>query len=786
MNAEDPGQPTDTQPSFKTPGAANMMFFGWGARVVCGRRLSLGGWLRLFLVASLWGTCGARAAEEFGDISVSADAIYTGNTYHGYGEMRVTVENHSPTKAHEVTLIYPNRGFNNSGNNIGRLSRTVSVGPDSREVVSLLQPPLPAQGDGSIRVDVDGRTEGQVHAPNANNHCTYSWHGGNLEANVFVSRSLDYDAVSHLFQANSGSFTAAKAVGAPDAAGSGYQPNCWMPDTRRRAGTNWLELDYATPQTVNRVLVYETQSPASDGTVTLVGTAGTNLVSLAMSRGRATSISAGWIQEYDFAETTQAVKTVRLTYTGRTMPYSVCIDAVQVAGAAGTQWAADARASSDNSASGMRTRGGAASPDEVQCLRAESPVSEWSDNWLAYSPFEAVVLNQADLASAPPAVRAALDDYSLVGGNIVVLGTGEMPATWHAAQTRKLEGGREHVTGFGRVFTFASETPSALTAHSVQHLRDTVRETTRYFQSLPNDGGAANALLPVVENLKIPARGTIIIMLVFIVVIGPVNLIYLNRIKRRTWMLWTIPAISLATTLLVFVYSLLREGVTPDTRLVGVTVLDQTSHRAATLGIEAFYCPLTPGGGLNFDFATEATPLVTIGYGSGMAREVDWTQSQHFRRGWVSARVPAHFNVRKPETRRERVQVVNQAGQPQVVNSLGAPIKTLWFADASMHMFQANHVAAGEKGGLIPWNPAQPPDQSGADGLERYVGLAVRTDTLADGVGRILRPNTYVAVLDGNPFLENALGPAASARRTKSTCVVYGLMEAPETAAGTP
>ena len=50
-------------------------------------------------------------------------------------------------------------------------------------------------------------------------------------------------------------------------------------------------------------------------------------------------------------------------------------------------------------------------------------------------------------------------------------------------------------------------------------------------------------------------------------VIGPVNLIYLNRIKRRTWMLWTIPAISVATTLLVFAYSLLREGITPDARL---------------------------------------------------------------------------------------------------------------------------------------------------------------------------------------------------------------------------
>ena len=208
--------------------------------------------------------------------------------------------------------------------------------------------------------------------------------------------------------------------------------------------------------------------------------------------------------------------------------------------------------------------------------------------------------------------------------------------------------------------------------------------------------------MPVVENLKVPTRGIVVVMLAFIIVIGPVNIIVLNRCKRRTWMLWTIPAISFATTLLVFAYSLLREGITPDTRIAGLTVLDQASHRAATIGGTAFYCPLTPSGGLHFDFETEATPLVQIGYGSGTSREVDWTQSQHLQRGWVSARVPVHFHLRKSETRRERIQVVNENGKLQIVNGLGAPIKSLWIADADMNFYEAENVAAGQKAGLDP------------------------------------------------------------------------------------
>jgi hypothetical protein len=273
-------------------------------------------------------------------------------------------------------------------------------------------------------------------------------------------------------------------------------------------------------------------------------------------------------------------------------------------------------------------------------------------------------------------------------------------------------------------------------------------------------------------------------MLVFIILIGPVNIIVLNRRNRRTWMLWTIPAISFATTLLVFAYSLLREGITPDTRIAGLTVLDQTSHHAATVGASAFYCPLTPGGGLNFDFETEATPLVLVGYGSGTSRDVDWTQSQHFQRGWISSRVPAHFHLRKTETRRERIQIANENGKLKIVNGLGAPIKSLWIADKDMNLYQANNVDAGQKAELIlaksPAGMSQAgPDggasQGGVDRLWHDIGFTAPTDSL-DGREYLL-PNTYIAVLDGNPFIENALGAAASPKRTQSSAVVFGILD---------
>jgi hypothetical protein len=746
--------------------------------------------LRMFLIFNFAFLISfARAAEDFGDISVSTAAMFTGNTFHGYAEMRVSLENHSPSKVHVVTLTFPHNAYNN-GNSIGHLSRTVKLQAGAREIVSLLQPPLPAQGDGQIRVEVDGRHEGEVRAPNANNHCNnYSGRGG--QATVFISRSLNFDEVEKMFHANSGAFTASKAVGAPDASagrsGGGYQPTSWMPDTRRGGQTNWLELDYATPQLVNKIFIYPTMSFPPTGEILLTGVSGTNVARIPMSSGsRTTVISTGsaMVLDYSFPLTSEPVKTVRLNF-GRIPPYNIAIDAVQVFGPPGSAFASDASASSDNSASAPSYAPGSSGAESVESLRAESPVTEWSENWLAYSPFDAIILNSADLGSLSPAVLTAIGDYLSAGGNVMLSGKTDLPAAWHPSQKKYLQDGFEYEVGFGRCFAFSSGNTASMDSRSMQTLREAVRDTARYWQGLPDDSGAANSAMPVVENLKIPTRGIVVIMLAFIIIIGPVNMIYLNRRNRRTWMLWTIPAISFVTTLLVFAYSLLREGITPDTRIAGLTVIDQTSHHATTIGATAFYCPLTPSGGLHFDYGTEATPLVHIGYGSGTSREVDWTQAQHFSRGWVSARVPVHFHLRKSETRRERIQVVNENGKLQIVNGLGAPIKSLWVADANMNIYAVTGVAAGQKAGLIPSKQMNKSENTGASGLLQEIGFTGRTDSIESSSIIHLLPNSYVAVLEGNPFIENALGSASSPKRTKSSSVVFGILDAEEKIGGT-
>lgn len=610
-------------------------------------------WLGLVLTTLLaW--LPARA-DDFGDITVSADAMYTGNTYHGYGELRVRIENRSGSKAHAITVAYPANSYG-GGNYIKRLSRSVSVAPNSSEVITLLQPPLPATGDNQVRVEVDGRHEGDVRAP-ANNHCNIQGYGNPRPPTILVSRKFDFDGITRLFSTN-------RAVGPVRSS--------LPPPISYRGGRPY-------------------------------------------------------------------------------MPYP-----------------------------------GASNPDAVATIRAEVPPPEWSDNWLAYTPFEAIAVDAADLRAMPAPVLAALGSYLAAGGTIFLAGQNVPPAVWGAGAPKKSGDDSPYDLGFGHCYVFSSQ--SALENFpddKLYRLHTQLRAAAQYWQSLPTDGNSANALLPVTKDVKIPTRGIVLVMLVFIILIGPLNLIVLSRLKRRTWMLWTIPAISAVTTLGVFAYSLLREGFTPDTRISGITCLDQPGHRATTVGLTAFYCPLTPSGGLRFEPETEATPLVALGYSfHSNAREVDWTQGQHFPHGWIAARVPVHFHIRKSEIRRERLEIESDHGRLKIVNGLGAMVKHLWLADAAGNLYEATNISAGQLVGPIAPGAEHVNNPLGLGRLRTDLGLGnstARKDDLNRSLAAYLVPGSYIAELDGNPFIENALGTYASPKRTITDALVYGLLDPVET-----
>jgi len=290
---------------------------------------------------------------------------------------------------------------------------------------------------------------------------------------------------------------------------------------------------------------------------------------------------------------------------------------------------------------------------------------------------------------------------------------------------------------------------------------------------------AVNKEFEVVERVGIPVRGLFILMIVFVIVIGPVNLFWLARRKKKIWMLWTIPLVSLLTCLAVTAFAFFSEGINAISRTESLTILDETSHRATTIGWTAFYSPFTPGSGLHFSYDTDVMPQLPLEmfYRGGQGgRGIDWTNDQNLTTDWLTARVPGYFKLRKSETRRERL-TLRETGDsaPSVVNGLGADIRQLWWADNTGKIYTATNIPAGAQGSLTPINIQ-------AAGPANFLPSLYRTNNWLDSLDSLeksprvsLQANCYLAVIDASPFLKEGL---RGARLRKARTLVYGIRNA--------
>ena len=355
---------------------------------------------------------------------------------------------------------------------------------------------------------------------------------------------------------------------------------------------------------------------------------------------------------------------------------------------------------------GPSRSGGRGATASYETIDLGLPASEWNTNWLGFSRYDGVIVTDEDSRQMPPDVQAALWHYVECGGALLVLGARELPEKWRLKESLQPEpptgaaGIDIYHIGFGQCIVSPETDTKSLNQKQWRQVVESWLKTAAPWH-WGNSVEEANRIFPVVGKLGIPVRGLFLLMLLFAVAIGPVNLIVLSRKKRRIWLLWTTPVISLATCFAVFAYATFAEGWKRVVRTEGLTILDERAHRATTIGWTAFYSALTPGDGLHFGYETELTPQISA-RNTNKVLTIDWTRNQHLASGWITARVPTHFMIRKSEMRRERVTVRRGAdARLSMVNGLGADISQFWLKDQDGTIYAATDIPAGLEAELV-------------------------------------------------------------------------------------
>ncbi len=432
-------------------------------------------------------------------------------------------------------------------------------------------------------------------------------------------------------------------------------------------------------------------------------------------------------------------------------------------------------------------RGGYGGNGAYTLAREPRPVVEWGTHWLGYTRYMAVMLTDRDLASMSPELSDALRSYVLTGGALaIVYSSGEPPklAQWSQdlLSSRPMPPDRAIQQwstnyGLGRIWMNRADTVNDWEPErwitKLDQWKDAAQSRTNV-----RDTENANRDFPVVEGQVTPARGLLLVMFLFAVVIGPVNVVVLWLLKRRMLLLLTVPVIALIFSAAVMVYALISEGITPQARTRSVTLLDQRSHQAVTVGVSGYYAPLTPANGLWFDENTSITPQVDrYGYGyygssGGRSRAMDTTHGQRLVSGWVAARIPAHFVLRKSERRRERLEIATEDdGTISVVNGLGSDITRLILVDSDGIQWTALDIPAGQSVSLTRDN--SDPDHGS---LTSVAELIRRDDWSATNVisrnpSDFLNRGSYYAQVSESPFLDPGL---EGLKEHRTNCIVLG------------
>ncbi len=416
----------------------------------------------------------------------------------------------------------------------------------------------------------------------------------------------------------------------------------------------------------------------------------------------------------------------------------------------------------------------------------------FDSTWLAYSGYDGIILSLSEANTLSADERAALWEYVKVGGSLAVMGLGQLSDDWARLDSRLAnrelvsDSSERYEIGFGLLFL--SEPPffptsSRPPAHTA--IYDSWLETQEPWLLIYTAAGA-NKVFPVAKPVDTMAslRRMFFLALLFAAVIGPLNIAVLRRKKQMMRLYWTAPAISLTACLLFVLYFAVFEGVSKYTRVASLTMIDQESRLATTIGWIGFYSPTAHPDGLLFDEATELTlqqealprfspPAMGTAVGMDRTGSVDWTDGQRWSGGWIQPRIPLHFKLRKSESRPERMDLKKEDGALKVVNRLGSRVKSLWYADHDGKVYQAADISNGSESVLTETNDVK-------------IGLKKLRDVYAsqDWVAKIeavkaspvayLQPGQYFAELEENAFVEKAL---KGAKMKPSTCLVLGILE---------
>ncbi len=264
-------------------------------------------------------------------------------------------------------------------------------------------------------------------------------------------------------------------------------------------------------------------------------------------------------------------------------------------------------------------------------------------------------------------------------------------------------------------------------------------------------------------------------VLLFALLLGPINLFVLNKYKARIMVFVSVPVISIICCTMVFVYFLLFEYNRLELFRQSFTLLDNNSGVAITFGSEL----IVSGKTLNNELAF---PLSSVIYAYdltyrnvyGVTKEIRLDKDQNFTYEWIKPKVPLAYYVKSKETAKFRLEVKESENEIEFINGLGSDIDEIYIlSEDGKNLCKAFGIGAGKNGRAsvyidnFSYNPS-----SKLLIKNNFRGLLKKEKPLDKYAKDCLKPGEYIAKLRTNPFMRQNFDSRASIKELG--CYVHG------------
>jgi hypothetical protein len=377
-------------------------------------------------------------------------------------------------------------------------------------------------------------------------------------------------------------------------------------------------------------------------------------------------------------------------------------------------------------------------------------------NWLGYTSVRAVVIGPKEWEQLSEPQKDALLTWTACGGDLFFV-DGEMSALIPGRAASATSTGHPVATHFfGRIHL---PTSAEVTAAGLAKILNNATPMQDQNWALPanraTDWGTIAARgfrLPIPGVDGVPARAYLSILIVFTLLIGPVNYWILWRKRRQVLLVLTTPLISAGFILLLAGYVLAGEGLGVRGRAVTFTMLDQARKQAVTRASTSLYAAgMTPAGGLGYARDVAVYAIGPDGTGTRDQQTLDLTDTQRYTSGAIQARSPTNLEQIAFRPARERLSFSRDGAGLGVVNGLDVTVTALVYKDGDTVYSLARPLAAGGRAILIAGAADAriqvPPD----------LPVAARFSYLIAHQPR----GSYLAVLERSPFWDAGVSGVA-------------------------